>query len=65
MSDGVGITSNPKGFDVKVLKEIIKLRKQGRTSVTSTKPCSTPTGGPWTRLRPSLPPKRRDGVSAA
>ena len=41
-----------EGFDVKVLKEIIRLRKQDQDGVTSTRPCSTSTCAPWTPPHP-------------
>ena len=48
-----------EGFDVKVLKEIIKLRNRTRRSATSTTRFSTSTCGRW--IRRSLPsPKPPD-----
>jgi hypothetical protein len=51
-----------EGFDVKVLKEIIKLASRTRTSATSTKPCSTSTCAPWHQPSHSPSPKRRRAV---
>ena len=36
-----------EGFDVKILKEIVKLRKQDRTSATSAKACSISICARW------------------
>ena len=43
-----------EGFDVKILKEIIKLRRQDQASVTSTRACSTSTCAPWMKQAPLL-----------
>ena len=46
-----------EGFDVKILKEIIKLRKQDKTSAMSARVCSISTCAPWSRLDQRRSPK--------
>jgi uncharacterized protein (UPF0335 family) len=49
------------GFDVKILKEIIKLRKQDK-SATSARACSISTCAPWSRPDRRRSPRPHDEI---
>ena len=53
-----------EGFDVKVLKEIIKLRKQDQDERDEHEPCSTSTCAPWTAAAAAPMPKRPSRLPA-
>jgi uncharacterized protein (UPF0335 family) len=54
-----------EGFDVKVLKEILKLRKQDQDERDEHEPCSTSTCEPWMRLGQPLPLELHRTISTA
>jgi len=51
-----------EGFDVKILKEIIKLRKQDQEEATSARVCSISICAPWSRPGQRRSPRLHDEV---